>query len=521
MVVAAQAAGSAWRAYGAPPDAATMDNAAHRRFRFAFLAALLDGTAHAGEIGREHRLRQRLYAETRAIVNYQKALCDFDAAHVYAGPISPDGEPTVHGWDAAVPLVPLVPGGAGSERALRLAYGQLFQWWGWPTELRRRVRQTGALGTTLYEVEDEPGSDPGKGRVGLARVWPGLVDEITLDQAGNVKGYALEWLAEERGGIDRRTGRRADPRRYRYRKVVDGTEILHYEDDRLDARRSGPNPYGFVAAVWDRSRLGWGDWGEPLIYGSQAAADGLNELWSHANDRLHQMFSMPVVVSGAQGLSDKTYGEGTRSQVNLIGVPQAGSASTIAFSLGDVMVSIEKMMGAIALECPEIRVYDRIREMGQVTGPGIRRAVADVEHRLNDRAGLYDQQTVKMLQMATAIAGWRIANGEWGQALTEQQEKFRPFGLDSYKAGRLDCMILPRELVKPTLVESAEEQAAIEALRDRASLEAMGLPADEVEARIAGQAKEEARAEAATARELARFAARPEPGGAEGEEVAG
>jgi hypothetical protein len=50
--------------------------------------------------------------------------------------------------------------------------------------------------------------------------------------------------------------------------------------------------------------------------------------------------------------------------------------------------------------------------------------------------------------------------GGWAEQ-SDQQKKFRPFGLDSYQKGKLDFSILPRPLVPPTRTEQAEERQKV------------------------------------------------------------
>lgn len=475
---AVNAAVDAWRTFGSVDDTAESD-LVKRRARFALLYALYAGVGYRGPTGLRYLTDHELYAETRQVANPVKALCDFYAVHVYSGPLSPTGEQEVEGEDAALPLVVLAP---KQEKALRLAVGQLSQgWWGWDTNLSHRVRQTEILGSTLTEVVD----DPLTGKITLSLVWPGAVTDITLDAAGNVKGYVLEYVVTDTGIRDRETGRLPGVSTWRYKKVVDASGFYHYRDDRLE--KAVPNPYGFVPAVWDRAKLGWGSWGEPAVHGSQTAIDELNELWSHADDRLHQMFSAPVVVSGAGTFDAISFDKARRAAINTIATQQTGGVSTIDFSLGEVMGSIEKVFDAISLECPELRVYERIREMSQVTGPGIRRAVADVDHRLNERAALYDRQTIKLLQMGIAIAAWRATTGAWGE-LNDQQKKFLPFSIESFKAGELDMMMSPRALVKESLLEKTDRLLKVEGVTDPWFLAQMGVPEDEAK-RIAGAAE--------------------------------
>ena len=61
--------------------------------------------------------------------------------------------------------------------------------------------------------------------------------------------------------------------------------------------------------------------------------------------------------------------------------------------------------------------------------------------------------------MAVAIAGMRANDGSWPE-LTAQQQKFTPFGLESYARGDLDMSIASRPLLTPTALEMAQEKQA-------------------------------------------------------------
>jgi hypothetical protein len=69
-------------------------------------------------------------------------------------------------------------------------------------------------------------------------------------------------------------------------------------------------------------------------------------------------------------------------------------------------------------------------------------------------------QSMKLFQMAVAIAGFRANSGAWGP-LNRQQVKFAPFDLDSYAQGDLDLAIMPRPVLTPTKMEVATEKQAV------------------------------------------------------------
>jgi hypothetical protein len=103
--------------------------------------------------------------------------------------------------------------------------------------------------------------------------------------------------------------------------------------------------------------------------------------------------------------------------------------------------------------------------MSQVTGPAAARLMGDVGGNVWEAAANYDAASIKLFQMAVAISGWRVQNGDWGTP-SRQQEKFRPFNLESYQRGDLDLSITVRPLIPVT----ALEQVAID--RQKLLLEA-------------------------------------------------
>jgi len=62
--------------------------------------------------------------------------------------------------------------------------------------------------------------------------------------------------------------------------------------------------------------------------------------------------------------------------------------------------------------------------------------------------------------MIVAIGGFRANSGAWG-TLNRQQQKFKPFDLDSYQRGDLDISIMPRPLLVPTKSEIAQEKQSM------------------------------------------------------------
>ncbi len=123
---------------------------------------------------------------------------------------------------------------------------------------------------------------------------------------------------------------------------------------------------------------------------------------------------------------------------------------------------------------PEASFYPELRKMSQVSAPGVERALGDAVSRLNAARAGYDIQSVKQFQMATAMCGYRLNNGDWTNP-SERDRVFEPFGLDSYKRGDLDMVILGRPVVAATEAERLDLVAQRETLRYQDSFETLGM----------------------------------------------
>jgi hypothetical protein len=313
------------------------------------------------------------------------------------------------------------------------------------------VRNTAAVGDRLLEIVD----DPARGKVYFEQVWAGHVLDVTLDEVGNVKGYALEYRTLDE-----------EDKPYTYKKVVSMSRVDHYRDDVL--QRSDDLPYGFVPACWFRHADEGSKWGAAALR-TIGKVDELNDLVSQAHDVLRKGLGAPVVVSTEGQLKrlgetakrpETTDGTGWESEtLNVWVTSKPAQIATIPLDPTAALEWAQRLVDEIESDHPEVTFYNQLREMGQVSGVAISQLMGDVEGYLIDAQATYDQQCIKLFQMAIAIAGWRLNSGDWqegGQLLTQQQSAFAPFDLDSYAKGELDFTIEPRPLFRATQKEVQE-----------------------------------------------------------------
>jgi len=451
----------------------------------------------------QYRQTYTLYRNIRSIYNPTKRLVNFYVSQVYPGVLSEDAERLPDGVQLAIPLSDDTPD------SLKTAIAQFWQWTNWQSGNRLMVRYGAATGSSLVEVVDAVD----RGKVSAAIRWPGLVADLELDDVGNVKAYALEYQTVD-----------ADGKEFTYRKEVDQLEFRYFRDEAQTG--SDPNPYGFVPAVWCKHVDEGSDYGAPAIAGSIAKIDELNGLASHTNDHIDLLVDSPGVISAdgpvgkiEQQAADKKRLEqdefsalsSVREKPTRRLLLKASKGATWVPLTGNlqpdqVVPHMEKLIGEIEHDFPELSMYQELRKMSQVTGPGAARMMGDVGNKVLEVASNYDTQSIKLFQMAVAIGGFRFREGREGWSLkTDAQRKFAPFGLESYAQGDLDFAITPRPLIPLTEVDAVELTGkrldnagkASRILNDDKTLEIAGITDKAERAQIINQKKQESQEAAA------------------------
>lgn len=482
------AARDAWT--GGPADTSPESRAE----RYAVLWQLYRGEAFLP--GWQQRRRgvfrdQRVYAGTRQIYSHVAAVVDFYAAHVYQGTLTTDGRRLPDGTRGAIPLDPQT-GDEATDAALLAA---VAAWWArtnWQEGMTLRPRYGAALGDVLTELVD----DLARHAVWPRLVWPGHVVDLALDHVGNVKAYALEYLTT--------IGERGQEVTFRYRKEVDGAAFRYYRDDRpwADADRHGdavqPNPYGFVPAIWDRHINIGEPWGLSAIAGMRRPLVELNSVLSHAMDFQQKAFRAPILVRGSMSggtLNPARGADGTidpkklAEQLGFWPIEKDGGIDQLSFDIGQTLAMLEFVKAGILEANPEASFYHDLREMSTLTGPAVERALGDAVSRVNQARAGYDAQSVKLFQMALAMAGYRLNRGDWENP-TARDRVFEPFDLDSYTRGELDMVILGRPVVPMTQEEVQRMALEREQIRYADTWVELGRSSDDAEAIV--KAREEA-----------------------------
>lgn len=453
------------RTYADPEGEQTRDQFEDRRSRYRMLwHYYLNSAFEDNALWERYKSKYKLHRQIRSLYNPTRRLVDFYTGIVYPGVLSIDAERLPNGAQLAIPFA------EDTNPQLLRAVGEFWRWSNWQINKNLMIRYGAALGDVLVELVD----DVAGGKVFASVTWPGLIDDLLLDEQGNVKMYALEYDYEIQ--VTDFTAQK-----YTYRKEVDQNSIRTFRDGEPfsynDVPAVVPNEYGFVPAIWVKHVDLGGDHGEPALR-NVGKIDQLNSLASAMVDHATRNLEAPVIISNAQGLSrlfseqrkrtstreiDDEEGAGDRESIKILKATGDARIQTVELNPGEALATMDHLIAEIEKDHPEITMFAQLRGMAQVTGPAADRLFGDVETYVNDARAIYDTQSIKLFQMAVAIAGWRVQNGDWGD-INRQQAAFAPFNLESYFAGDLDMDILPRPLIAPTRRETLELERMEQAL---------------------------------------------------------
>lgn len=442
-----------------PEDTTSKSAATLRRQRYALLWHYYTNEIFEDfEVWREYVSEFRLYRNIRSIYNPVTRIVDFYAGVIYPGRLSVDGTNLPDGIPNAIPFPESV------DTPLREAIGQFWQWSNWLQNSKLMIRYAATTGNALVTIVD----DLDRQKVAAKVVWPGLVSDLELDDYGNLEMYELRYMA-----LDEES---ENDQPYEYCERVSKESIETFRDDQPFSYNGVPesraNPYSFVPAVWVKHNDLGTEFGAPALRASVGKIDELNSIGSHLHDHLHKMvenpwimwtngeilpaFSRDVTMPSSEEESPTEMAE----DLMFLKGPAGGSIDTLVGSLqpAEAMLYMDKLIGEIEHDYPELALYNELRSMQQVTGPGGSWLVGDVDAKKEEAGANYDGASISLFRMALAIAGERLRRGDW-KAPTKQQEKFKGYDLSTYEAGGFDGLaILPRPLIPVTAQSSVELQ---------------------------------------------------------------
>lgn len=403
---------------------------------------------------KDYKTSYALYQYVRNLYNPAYRLGEFWRAHLLGGALDP-----LAGDGKAVPsTLPIIT----NTEELRPAIAALWQWSNWPMQKDITALWGAVMGDVIMRIVD----NPNLGKVYIERLHPGIVESITKDEFGNIKGYIL---TEQRP--DPRNGR---PVTYREQVVRDGPDVV-YRTTLNDApfawngeAAEWSAPYGFVPMVHIQHNdvgLSWG-WSE--LHPARSKIHELDDQASLLSDQVRKIIagSAWLITTKKPTASptpstytsrDTTETSNTtrpmvgREEMNVFWTPDKGTTATpmtLPLDIAGIVANIQEMVKELERDYPELR-FDNLRQTGTVSGQTLREARKPTETKVRGRRAVYDAALVKLHQMAVSIGGWRGYPG------------FQGFGLDSYAAGALEHHIGDRPVFFGDQFDRLEEQSVL------------------------------------------------------------
>lgn len=424
-----------------------------------------------------------LYRFTRPIFNPVSRVVDFYTENIYPGVVVNElGLPP--GMKTAIPLHP------GTPDEIRIALDQIWKWSRWQIGQSLMVHYGALTGNCLVEAVD----DLEAGKIRYRVVWPGYVKTVVLDDYGHLQAYVLEYEVGEEDGT-----------RYVFTKEVTKNSIVRFRDDKPVSIEE--NPYPFIPAVWVKHLDKGNDFGTPAIR-TTTKIDELNSVVSHTSDHIHKQIKSPRIMWSHGNirslfreddqLDDGDFDE--RQDTPMLKGPAGGNTETLVGNLDPqtIVPIIDKFLTELENDYPEIVLYQKLREQNIVTGPAAQQLVGDVLKKVALPAANYDLASQELFTIGLAMAGWRANSGAWGTDLTGHQQKFLPFDLESYERDELEVTMLPRNLIRESSRDEAEElqirAQAVASVKDvlpaAAQLKALGYRDEEIPGLIAEKQRE-------------------------------
>lgn len=438
-----------------------------RRLRYSLLWAMYENTAY-DQIHRwsvSYKTQKGLYKYIRNIYNPSYRLGEFWKSKLLGGILDPaagDGEEQ----PSALPILT-------ESKTLRPAIAQVWKWSNWQIKKDVFGLWTPLLGDGVLKIVD----DQEKEKVYMKVEHPGRLKDVDLDEFGNVKGYILEY-------------KREDPRQGRsglvtYKETAvrnkDDVQYATYLDNGLYAWNDNAAEwsvgYGFVPmVVLQHNDVGL-DFGWSEIYPDLSKFREVDDQASKLHDQIRKLVegawllagvSKPTATPVASGQdADNEKPQPGRDEMKIIYStnPSATATSLVSpINVGEVSSNIKDLVAEIERDYPELKV-DLANATGDISGRALRINRAPAEAKVLQRRPNYDNAIVRAQQMAVAIGGYR----SYGDV-------FNGFGLDSFKAGKLDHQIADRPVFNTDPMDELEQEGTFWDNANKAKLAGVPLP---------------------------------------------
>jgi hypothetical protein len=417
-----------------------------RRLRYAMYWGFLENTAYRDihTWARKMRADYGMYKYVRNIYNPSYRLASFWRQHLMGGQLDPAaGDGTT--VPSALPIIT-------ANDDLRPAIAQVWRWSNWQIKKGVFSLRGASLGDVALQVVD----DRLRNKVYLQVIHPGIIQDVTLDPFGNVKGYVIQ---EKR--THPQTGRdviyteiaERDGDLVVYRTLADGAPYAWNGE-----QSEWVEPYGFVPMVLVQHNDVGMEWGWSELHPGLSKIREIDDIASKLGDQIRKAVDSPWLFAGV-GKADSsptitgadsstTRPEPGREEVPALYAkdPNAKAQALVApLDMVAVCGHISSLLAELERDYPELQM-DIWSAAGDSSGKALRIARQRVAGKVNERRPTYDDALVRAQQMALAIGGYRSLPG------------FEGLDLGSYGAGKLDHHIGQRPVFEVDPLDDLETE---------------------------------------------------------------
>lgn len=426
-----------------------------------------------------------LYRNTRAVRNPIARAVNRYPGMIYPGKMTPDGLPLPDGTPSCIPFA------ADTEEELRLAMTQALLWANWGSERAPFCRNLAILGDAFGEIE----VDYERGVVYPKFHHPGRVKDIEWNGSGDVVLYRLE--IPQYDPVSKQS--------YRWGKKVTRESITTYYNDQpkgYDGQEAEiENEWGFVPAAWCQFVNAGGQHGASIVDFSRAKIDELNSSLSAIHDYIQKFVNQGVIISAPGGrkafeesnaskasggsTADRVNPQGGRQELPYVFAPPGTEFFKPLDNLGleESVEHIHDLIEEIEADLPEATLDSKIQQFTQPpSGKALSMMFGGVESRVDEASNNADHMLIKLMQMSVSIGGHLVNSGSFGarRMLTDHQQRFLPFDLESFKAGELSVTLLPRPLFPETAMERTQTAIARESIQTIQGMIEAGYSLDDI-----------------------------------------
>lgn len=463
---------AAWSAFNesnlVPMDAQNWDTYASRLNRYPYYESYYHNTVYTdlAQASIQHKKNARLYKFIRGIYNPSARLVDLYVSKVYGGSL--DFE------NCTVGAIPITQ----ADEQLRAAISQLWRWSNWGNNKSLYVRYGAMLGDTVLKIVDERE----KQKVRMEVLHPNKIADMTLDASGNVKRVVIQYekIDDQPNTGNAWLNSTVLNRPYTYTEIIttdkfetyrDGELFAYYADASGEPVKEWPNEYGFVPVVLCKHKDMGLQWGANAFHADLDKIDTINDQASILNSQVRKAVQLVWLFSGAQKSDELQAGSDDPDKIPALYAKEGVTATPLIANLNiaDASANIQHLLAELERDMPELSLH-RLREMGNLTAPGVRAGYSDAIDRITEARGNYDGALIRAQQMAVtigAIGGYR---------------NFEPFDESSYDAGDLEHSIAERPVIADAL-STMERITALQSIggTERLILQALDVDEDSID----------------------------------------